>query len=763
MIEFQFTLYCFSKVLGLTYSGNDCDLANLFSGSTSPNSIVNLITGKTNPKKYIDWIDVTSEQALKTINRLSPTLITHLHQYLLKGSADNENVPEMVASLLAYSLTLNNSIQKQIYDNRFAESITSAIFSLQQMKGFPTRAAAGVDSDISSITLEESYVLRLEEINHAEGDIYIYGSTLKDAFSTVSQTKEISIIRALLENQKIDTINIFLLNYVYLNIKGEDGNEDGSEEIVRSIVNFLGKIKTYSGPMKKINIILLSDLHMQFALLTSNTLITRSTYLFTKDRSFKGQYFVYSKHTTEYEAQRNYMQYLVEHSYEVDLNSKKESAFQVKNLFASNYKIRKYVSLRKVHPVQLYNLSRATFSDEDTVCETKPEDCILPDQNQSVLLKYLKATQEILDVVIQQHDKNGYARIIPSVDLGMPNNVTRIAGGFLTGALYDWKCSVPIIPVDATVNTCTSSIFSLAAFDEAISDAAFSKCIHTLTERANENGYALNFLSGNHFLTIAKDDSGHYYLVLHSSAKECKESCFGLYPSERVWYKDYIKTYINKDQNRYLRYIRGDVAVRFYDYAERFKEYNQEIHCFIAEEFARILGTSLTEETKLIRHHYGMPTANSIVIGTFAVDLDSYDRRVPIFSDYGRDFCIFKPKSEQPYTHRLIGTFTDVAIVPHGWGQVYDKLKNIDIQNLSDESARQLRLWDSESSYLSLPVNSSARIVSDQKHIRSCTDIRSFVDSNKAFINGDITCILHPLFTYCKRTSDSSKFKITGE
>lgn len=43
-------------------------------------------------------------------------------------------------------------------------------------------------------------------------------------------------------------------------------------------------------------------------------------------------------------------------------------------------------------------------------------------------------------------------------------------------------------------------------------------------------------------------------------------------------------------------------------------------------------------------------------------------------------------------THRLIGTFTDVAIVPHGWGQVIDGLKSISLSNISNELDRELTI-----------------------------------------------------------------------
>ena len=41
-------------------------------------------------------------------------------------------------------------------------------------------------------------------------------------------------------------------------------------------------------------------------------------------------------------------------------------------------------------------------------------------------------------------------------------------------------------------------------------------------------------------------ESGNYYLVLHSSAKQYKDSFLGLYPKPNNWYFDFIKPYKDK-------------------------------------------------------------------------------------------------------------------------------------------------------------------------------------------------------------------------
>lgn len=761
-----FTLYCFAKFFNISYSGPSSKLIDLFGSGITYRALEKVVSGDTAPSNYISSINTRSDQAKRLITTLSVEKIKNIYEKILETSPDDLATSEMIFELLQYALRIDKDIQKRIYERR-NDDVNEWILTLQHSfqntpKKNSNRKIIDNKPTVKSITLEESYTERKQAIQNARGTIYIAGSTLKDAFSTDAQNEKISIIQPLL-NADVETINIFLLNYVYLNINASDGNQDGSAEIVNSIKNFLGRLKWMRKTPPHINIVLLSDLHIPFIFLTSESLITRSLHFFTQKRDFKGQYLVYNTRSDEYHVVKHYFDYLLENSYEIDLNSKKNSNYSVKDDFQIP-KIKKFVSFKKVHPVQLYNLAKETFYNinNDELVEDVIDSYLNPDETQKVLLPYLTATKELFTQIVLQHDKNGYVDIIPSIDLGMPNNISRIAGGFLTGALYDWKCSVPIIPVDATVNTCTSSVFSLSDFDETISNEQFRLFMETLNQKANQNGYALNFLSGNHFLTVAKDDGNNYFLVMHSSAKECKESCFGLYPSPRSWFRDYIKTYINKEQNRYFRYIRGDAAIRFVDYANRFSDYNEEIHLFIAETFAEIFNISLTNETKIMRHHYGMPTKNSIVIGTFPVDINSEDRRVPIFSDYGKDMCLFDVSHKQKKLHRLIGTYSDIVMVPHGFGQVIDGLTSLSIKNILDEDARVLEVCHA-GLVTSYSTGSSERINMLEKHIRNCSNVSEFINNNKQYVNGNIYKILHPLFCYCRFSfsEELPQFKIT--
>ncbi len=51
-----------------------------------------------------------------------------------------------------------------------------------------------------------------------------------------------------------------------------------------------------------------------------------------------------------------------------------------------------------------------------------------------------------------------------------------------------------------------------------------------------------------------------------------------------------------------MRYIRGDAAVRFYDYAVRFREFNEEIHRYVSEQFAALCNTKLSNEIYIIKN-----------------------------------------------------------------------------------------------------------------------------------------------------------------
>lgn len=123
-------------------------------------------------------------------------------------------------------------------------------------------------------------------------------------------------------------------------------------------------------------------------------------------------------------------------------------------------------------------------------------------------MPYLWETQKLFDEAIRKHDhcKESYCRIFPSLDLGFPNNIQRLAGGFATGMLVTWQCGIDIVPIDATVNVCTSSVFKLDSFKQEIlkDGVTTQKFIEKCFDDATDKGYSFSFTSGNHFLLLQK-------------------------------------------------------------------------------------------------------------------------------------------------------------------------------------------------------------------------------------------------------------------
>jgi hypothetical protein len=92
------------------------------------------------------------------------------------------------------------------------------------------------------------------------------------------------------------------------------------------------------------------------------------------------------------------------------------------------------------------------------------------EQFYNALFNWLQGTERILNSAIQKIDVNGFGKITPSIDIGLPDDIRRIAGGFLTGCYTQWECKIPFVPVDTTVGVCSSSVYK---FSEKLSN--FSK------------------------------------------------------------------------------------------------------------------------------------------------------------------------------------------------------------------------------------------------------------------------------------------------
>lgn len=229
------------------------------------------------------------------------------------------------------------------------------------------------------------------------------------------------------------------------------------------------------------------------------------------------------------------------------------------------------------------------------------------DSTQQQIIKQLSITENMIECIGRRlGDSYCQCAITTLEDLGLSNNVMRMQGGFFTGMHIKWNSTVNFIPVDATVNACGVSVYKLSnniKFDD------FVGCISKAKKVIRSDGIEWNFSSGNHFISLCEDNVGIYYLLIHASDNRYKFGEYGLYPREDTWYYNLIKTYSN--DSRFIRFIEGDTASRFYDVYLQAEIDNVKRNNYLAE----ILVDSILESEYLYSPHYGMPSMSSIAIG----------------------------------------------------------------------------------------------------------------------------------------------------
>lgn len=236
----------------------------------------------------------------------------------------------------------------------------------------------------------------------------------------------------------------------------------------------------------------------------------------------------------------------------------------------------------------------------------------LNDLTQQMLLPELEITEILLSRVASRlSGKKKIAEITAMPDLGISHNCTRMMGGFFTGARYCWESNIPFIPVDATVNVCGTSVYKL---NKEISIKEFISRVNCVL--ADKTKYTWNYTNGNHFISLCYSTGEYeteegYYMIVHASANEFKHGANGLYPDSDVWYYDSIKTEYMEDLSRYLRYIVGSDAERFYEIANKLIKFNKERNCYFIEN---VLRENLDKEILSVQH-YGMPNDHTICIG----------------------------------------------------------------------------------------------------------------------------------------------------
>lgn len=238
-----------------------------------------------------------------------------------------------------------------------------------------------------------------------------------------------------------------------------------------------------------------------------------------------------------------------------------------------------------------------------------------PDATQQSLLPYLQRTEELLTrATTSLSARSQPARITAMPDLGLPHNVTRIRGGFLTGAYYQWDCDIPFIPIDVTLNLCGVALFELSQASPLID--SFHDRIPGARSAWQELGFVWNFTNGNHFLILARDSvTDVHYLCIHASPAEFKTQFAGLYPSGKNWYAGKEMVFRDGDQDgRYLRFLFGSSATRFIEQANWMRGFQTDRQRFIAELLAGPEG--IANET-FNESHYRMPDSQSVSIGCY--------------------------------------------------------------------------------------------------------------------------------------------------
>lgn len=627
---------------------------------------------------------------------------------------------------------------------------------------------------MAEIPEEKFWKIRQAVVSISNGTLILAGQSLEDAFGESRVVSIVENLKTCITNKKVTMIKILIMDPIlFSNIQNFDALESSPLGRVSltmdTLLNVIFPICQEYGCTIKVFFVPL--LEIDHAVINEDYMIFRSTKLWTRDGNYKGGLMIYrNSHlaNSEYAAHKNYLEKLMENSTRIDLEidsydtpddgqtMKKHKAWR-KAVKAAGYSV---VQLYKLYHAQIVNYVADDWKKEHSIDEVfigsrnikkykdlfKPEN-LLNDDTQRILLPYIEKTKELFENTIKKYDSSivnigtkkiqrSGVMIFPSLDLGFPNNVQRLAGGFATGMLVMWKCGTPIVPVDATVNVCSSSVFELNDFNTDMEDDEFKKYIESIMFMATKiQGYSFSFDSGNHFLMIAQDiESKKFYLILHSSANEFKNSYMGLYPVENNWYSNNIRTNPSPyAPERYIRYIKDQDAVYFIENAHKLEKYNVQIHKWFADHIGN---NNLSTKGKTF-HHYYMPTDSSIAIGTY---VEEPNKIVPLFSDVGKDIYMFKIGKDN-WKVRLGGK--EVCLVPHGWGQVIENVKSVAVDN----EQKILRIDD-----VKFKINSKSRIENEvDKHVRKFNDGEEFLEKGKAMIKGEIVQTLRPIYLYCNK------------
>lgn len=294
------------------------------------------------------------------------------------------------------------------------------------------------------------------------------------------------------------------------------------------------------------------------------------------------------------------------------------------------------------------------------------------DQTQMKILDFLETTEKMIsDVTSNLSNCKKNAKIYAMSDLGLSVDVVRMMGGFFCGTCITWECDVPFVPVDTTVNVCGVCAYKLK---KVITPEEFRKRVENKFK--SDNRYMWNYNKGNHFCTLCYCDGKDkleegYYIVVHASAAEYKEGNLesGLFPEKDNWYYKYIKTYTDPETGRYLRYLDGEYAQKFWNTAHFLENFNEKRN----EYFIETTFKGLIDKEIINIQHYGMPTEHSICIGC-----QWKDCMYALLTAPGEDIYFINPLESKQ--NRFIHDNMNFTLSPHGLGlELPNKKTNIEI------------------------------------------------------------------------------------
>lgn len=718
------------KTVPLLFGVSKNELSDLFSNLTF------VIFGKENFWKLLEEIHTNLRQARKAAIETAKRRYEHSYDKYEEG--------------------INKILSGQ--DDLWSTNLFGRLFSKHNLNRENANKEYGVYSVIPEKNFHE---IRREILSEPTESLIIVGSSLYEAFSSSTQTPNVKNIDKIIsdkitrEDSGLKSLKICMSDpQLFDEPYGYKSNVDKVERPPKRIKDTLNNLVVLLNKDLKqdlsVEIYFIPLFQLDHIVLTDDFVLSRSTMLWvsqdvTEEKLIKGPYFAGYKTAADYSLYNSFKRYLdklLANCTEVDLSKKYNTdlareinseatdihlSFRNDLIGLNNQNIRLY----KLYESQLKSSIRSTwlrrfrniFREEGyknkleifsgnnnfdlSVYKSKP--LITDNYTQRILLPYLQETEDLLNEVVKKYDKDGFAYIIPSFDLGVPNNIQRLAGGFATGSIVLWNCGTPIIPIDATVNICSSSVYE---FDADISKSLDAIFFETLKERANTQGFVYNFESSNHFIIFGVDNvTGKYYLVLHSSAKEHKYGAVGLYPNSKSWYASKVKTIYNKTKSRYFRYIKDDDAIQFYKIVKSIDEHNIDIHNWVASQIAEKFGCRILH--RQTHHHYGMPTCYAINIGTFLLNDNC---AVPVFSNRGANIAMVKPDENNI---KLLINGKQCSIVPHGWGQ--DFKEPIEAIKLADMSGEQKKLI----------LGSTERLIIEKASLADLVNVRHFADQHE--------------------------------